>query len=168
MSRVLKPSNALCSPGTAPWSDFVTAMCGPVGFSVMVLGRSSRGLCWKCHPAETLRTRLHNTGVGWGRTPEDFGRFEVTGKEEDRSRFKTSTLRDVAKTAPYMHDGSLAALREVVEFYSRGGTPNPNLDPIMKPLQLSETEIQSLVDFLEALTGAGASEPQGKDATRTQ
>ena len=127
----------------------------------------SRGLCWKCHSGRNFTDeKLHNTGVGWGRTPGDFGRFEVTGKEEDRARFKTPTLRDVAKTAPYMHDGSLAALREVVEFYSRGGTPNPNLDPIMKPLQLSETEIQSLVDFLEALTGEVAPEPQPKHEER--
>ena len=129
----------------------------------------SRGVCWKCHSGRNLTDeKLHNTGVGWGRTPEDFGRFEVTGKEEDRGRFKTPTLRDVARTAPYMHDGSLASLREVVQFYSRGGTPNPNLDPVMKPLQLSETEIRSLVDFLEALTGDADPEPQGRDEKRAQ
>ena len=89
--------------------------------------------------------------------PPDLGRFEGSGNEADLGRFKTPTLRDAARTASYMHDGSLATLREVVEFYNRGGMANPNLDPIMRPLKLSENEIQSLVGFLEALTGQSAS-----------
>jgi cytochrome c peroxidase len=81
------------------------------------------------------------------------GRFQVTHQDSDRGRFKTPSLRDVARTAPYMHDGSLATLRDVVEFYSRGGTPNPHLDEAMQPLQLTPSEVDSLVSFLEALNG---------------
>ncbi|MBI4661912.1 MAG: cytochrome-c peroxidase [Verrucomicrobia bacterium] len=114
----------------------------------------SRGLCWKCHSGRNFTDeKFHNTGVSWGKAPLDLGRFEVSGKEEDRGRFKTPTLRQAARTAPYMHDGSLATLREVVEFYNHGGTSNPNLDPIMRPLNLSENDIRSLVSFLESLTG---------------
>jgi len=114
----------------------------------------SKGLCSKCHSGRNFTDeKFRNTGVSWGKAPNDSGRFEVTGHEADRGRFKTPTLRDVSKTAPYMHDGSLVSLREVVEFYNRGGVPNPNLDPSMKPLNLSDSEIQNLVDFLEALSG---------------
>ena len=67
----------------------------------------------------------------------DPGRFEVTSRPEDRGAFKTPTLREVARTAPYMHDGSLATLDAVVNFYSDGGRRNPNLDPEIRPLRLT-------------------------------
>lgn len=114
----------------------------------------SRGGCWRCHSGPNLTDEaFHNTGVSWGRTPLDLGRFEVTGVDADRGRFKTPTLRDVARTAPYMHDGSLATLEDVVEFYNRGGNPNPHLDPIVQPLRLSQDDAKSLVAFLKALSG---------------
>lgn len=121
----------------------------------------SRGLCWKCHSGRNFTDeKFHNTGVAWGKNPSDHGRFEADGNDEHRGSFKTPTLRNVAETGPYMHDGSMATLREVVEFYSRGGTPNPNYDPIMRPLNLSETDIESLVRFLESLTGGSTLLPQ--------
>jgi cytochrome c peroxidase len=83
----------------------------------------------------------------------DLGRFVWTGKEEDQGAFKTPTLRDVARTAPYMHDGSLRTLEEVVAFYDRGGNPNPALDPALQPLSLDDEEKADLVAFLEALNG---------------
>lgn len=114
----------------------------------------SRGGCWKCHSGPNYTDEsFHNTGVSWGEEPLDLGRFRVTQDEEDRGRFKTPPLRDVARTAPYMHDGSIKSLREVVQFYNRGGGPNPNLDHRIKPLGLTEQEVGFLVDFLEALTG---------------
>ena len=73
-------------------------------------------------------------------------------RESDRGKFKTPTLRGVAQTAPYMHDGSIRALREVVEFYNRGGNKNPNLDPVIVPLDLSNQQIDHLAQFLEALS----------------
>jgi len=89
--------------------------------------------------------------------PDD-GRFEVTADERDRSAFRTPTLRNVALSAPYMHDGSLATLREVVDFYDRGGNQNDNLDALMVPLYLSEQDKQDLVAFMRALTGANVHE----------
>jgi cytochrome c peroxidase len=83
----------------------------------------------------------------------DSGRFEITGDPSDRGRFRTPTLRNVALTAPYMHDGSLASLHEVVRFYDQGGIPNPNLDPRIRPLGLAAREIADLVAFLGSLTG---------------
>ncbi|MGH0037867.1 MAG: cytochrome c peroxidase [Myxococcota bacterium] len=85
--------------------------------------------------------------------PRDLGRYEVTGDPADRWRYRTPSLRNVALTAPYMHDGSLASLSEVVRFYDRGGVANPGLDPRVRPLGLSESERRDLVAFLESLTG---------------
>jgi len=82
----------------------------------------------------------------------DSGRLEVTDRPEDLHRFKTPSLRNVALTAPYMHDGSLPTLSSVVEFYDRGGVPHDGLDPLITPLGLSAAEKTALVAFLEALT----------------
>lgn len=87
----------------------------------------------------------------------DLGRYEITGDPADRWKFKTPSLRNVALTAPYMHDGSIQTLREVVEFYNRGGEPNPLLDPAVHALGLNETEIEDLVAFLKSLTGSNVS-----------
>ncbi|HSF06060.1 MAG TPA: cytochrome c peroxidase [Methylomirabilota bacterium] len=83
----------------------------------------------------------------------DLGRHEVTLVPADLWKFRTPTLRNVALTAPYMHDGSLRTLPDVVRFYNRGGQPHPGLDPRLRPLGLTETEMAALVEFLEALTG---------------
>ncbi|MGI9517243.1 MAG: cytochrome-c peroxidase, partial [Pirellulaceae bacterium] len=85
--------------------------------------------------------------------PLDLGRFEVTDEADHKGQFKTPTLRNVGMTAPYMHDGSIATLREVVEFYNKGGGDNPHLDSRMKSLNLTEQEIDDLVAFLKALDG---------------
>jgi cytochrome c peroxidase len=83
----------------------------------------------------------------------DDGRFEVTADPADRWKYKTPGLRNVALTAPYMHDGSLATLREVVEYYDRGGEPHDLLDARIRPLGLEPGEVDDLVAFLESLTG---------------
>jgi cytochrome c peroxidase len=87
------------------------------------------------------------------RPPSDLGRYEVTQDPADRWRYKTPTLRNVALTAPYMHNGTFGTLREVVEFYNRGGVPNPLLDPLIRPLGLTNEETAQIVVFLESLTG---------------
>lgn len=89
-------------------------------------------------------------------TPElaDLGREEVTGRQEDRWRFRTPSLRNVALTGPYMHDGSLPTLESVVRFYAAGGSPHSGQDPRIRPLNLSGTEVADLVAFLESLTGS--------------
>lgn len=98
--------------------------------------------------------RFHNIGVGFdehGNT-SDLGREEATRELSDRGAFKTPTLRNVALTAPYMHDGSLATLKDVVDHYNKGGVPNPNLDFDVKPLHLTERDKADLVAFMESLT----------------
>lgn len=110
----------------------------------------SKGRCWQCHAGKNFTDEaFHNTGVGWGGT--DLGRFAVTKAEADRGRYKTPSLRGVKLTAPYMHDGSLKTLDEVVEFYNRGGGANPHLDSVVRPLGLSKQELADLVAFLKAL-----------------
>jgi cytochrome c peroxidase len=87
-----------------------------------------------------------------GRLADD-GRVAITGRPEDRGAFKTPTLREIARTAPYMHDGTLATLADVVDFYNRGGHLNPHLDPEIRPLNLAADESHALLVFLGALTG---------------
>ena len=114
-----------------------------------------RGGCTTCHLGPSFTDeQFHNTGVAWhdGRLL-DSGRFNVTGAPRDRGAFKTPTLREVARTAPYMHDGSLATLEAVVDFYSEGGRANPFLDPEMRPRDFTIEEKRALVAFLRALTG---------------
>jgi cytochrome c peroxidase len=99
--------------------------------------------CGTCHSGSGLTDeRFHNLGVGMGAREPDLGRFAVTQIEKDKGAFKTPTLRNVAKTAPYMHDGSLATLRDVVDFLDKGGQKNPWLASEMAPLGLSEQEKQ--------------------------
>lgn len=113
----------------------------------------SRANCWKCHSGKNYSDeKFHNTGVSWGGTPVDLGRYEVTKNAEDRGRFKTPSLRGVAKTAPYMHDGSIKTLEEVIAYYSKGGNANTHLDPALKPLNLTEREQADLLAFLKALS----------------
>ena len=83
----------------------------------------------------------------------DLGRYEVTHDHSDRWRYKTPIIRNIAITAPYMHDGSLSTLQEVVMFYNQGGHPHDKQDPLITPLQLNKDEIDALVDFLNTLTG---------------
>jgi cytochrome c peroxidase len=116
---------------------------------------SSKANCWFCHSGGNFSDELfHNTGIGWnGRGRTDEGRFLVTHVDADRGAFKTPTLREVARRPPYMHDGSVATLDEVVEHYDRGGVPNGALDPALKPLHLTAEEKRALVAFLRTLTG---------------
>jgi cytochrome c peroxidase len=113
--------------------------------------------CIFCH-AEPLFTdeQFQNTGVAWqaeSTTYKDDGRFMVSNQPRDRGKFKTPTLREIARTAPYMHDGSLATLEAVVDFYDQGGRPNQNLFPLLRPIGLTPVEKQQLIKFLEALSG---------------
>lgn len=113
----------------------------------------SRAGCWKCHSGPNLSDEsFHNTGVGARDGQAEPARQAITGDERDRGRFKTPTLRALSFTAPYMHDGSLATLEEVVDFYARGGNPNPALDPLLAELELSPEERRALVAFLHALS----------------
>ena len=115
--------------------------------------------CNQCHLGNNFTdSRFHNIGIGWDprtKTFRDDGRFIVTKDPADRGAFKTPTLREVTKHAPYMHDGSMATLKEVVEFYNRGGVKNPALDPKIQPLHLTPPEVEAIVELLKALEGEG-------------
>ena len=87
------------------------------------------------------------------RPPGDLGYYEITQNPDDRWKYRTPSLRNVDLTAPYMHDGSLATLEAVVEFYDRGGIQNERLDPLLRPLGLNQSEQSDLVAFLKSLTG---------------
>ncbi len=121
-----------------------------------------KGNCTACHPIGLFTdNQFHNIGVGVDDQGEltDVGRYEVSKNEADRGAFKTPSLRNIALTAPYMHDGGLKTLKEVVDFYIGGGNSNPHLDPQLKVLTpTTETgEVNwsgaDLEAFLEALTG---------------
>jgi cytochrome c peroxidase len=114
-----------------------------------------RAGCSICHVGPNFSDeQFHNTGVAWRDDKLlDQGRFAVSGNERDRGAFKTPTLREIARTAPYMHDGSLATLEDVVDFYSEGGRKNPHLDPEIRPRALTAGEKHALVAFLKTLSG---------------
>lgn len=122
------------------------------GFRVFV----GKGQCLRCHFGFNFTDeRFHNLGIDWDKDHIDVGRYGVTKVSKDLGAFKTPTLREVARTAPYMHDGRFATLRQVVDFYDQGGIPNPHLDPVIKPLNLTDSEKEDLVKFLHALNGEG-------------
>ena len=85
----------------------------------------------------------------------DVGRYNVTKDKKDIGAFKTPTLREIARTAPYMHDGRFATLEEVVDHYNGGGVKNPFLDNQVIPLKLTESEKRDLVEMLRTLNGEG-------------
>ena len=111
--------------------------------------------CAACHAgANFTDEQYHNLGVGMEAKEPDLGRFDVTKQEKDRGAFKTPTLRNVALSPPYMHDGSQETLEEVIDWYNKGGHKNPWLSDKMKPLNLTEQEKADLLAFmLEGLTG---------------
>jgi cytochrome c peroxidase len=112
--------------------------------------------CDRCHEGANFTLNAYaNLGIGSDKPDPDVGRFGVTKDPRDWGVFKTPTLREIEHTAPYMHDGSLQTLEDVVEFYNRGGTPNRNLDPNLKRLDLTDAEKRELVAFLKALSGEG-------------
>ena len=85
--------------------------------------------------------------------PADLGRYEITQNPADRWKYRTPSLRNVALTAPYMHNGSFGTLEDVVRFYNAGGVPGETLDTLIRPLGLDDAEIGALVEFLKSLTG---------------
>ena len=132
-----------------------------------VFRNPAKGNCAQCHTigerASLLTDGLfHNLGTGMDSNGEltDPGRYAVTKLEADRGAFRTPSLRNVARTAPYMHDGRLKSLREVIDFYIGGGSSNPQLDPMIRPLILSAGEREDLEVFLEALTGEAPNDPK--------
>jgi cytochrome c peroxidase len=115
-----------------------------------------KGHCTRCHSGFNFTDeKFHNIGIGWDTNTVDLGRYLVTKNAEDIDAFKTPTLREIARTAPYMHDGRFKTLEEVVNFYNQGGIKNPHQDDMIIPLELTEQEKQDVVALLKSLNGEG-------------
>jgi cytochrome c peroxidase len=126
---------------------------GPAWYETMVRRIGTEGVPVELAPdVSTVLPHAAVAGVG-APPPSDLGRYEVTGDPVDRWRIRTPTLRNVALTAPYMHDGSFSTLDEVVQFYNHGAYPHDGLDPALRPLDLGERDRDDLVAFLGSLSG---------------
>lgn len=142
------------------YKDDKTALSPAAIRGLAIFTDKKRGNCSTCHTigesyALFSDGKFHNIGAGINSSGEmtDLGRYEQTKVEADKGAFRTPGLRNVALTAPYMHDGSLRTLKDVVDFYAGGGTSNPQLDSEIHELKLSGQERADLVAFLESLTG---------------
>ncbi len=112
---------------------------------------SERLSCGNCHTGFNFtNNQFENNGLY--EDYEDDGRQRVTGLPEDDGKFRIPTLRNIEKTAPYMHDGSLSTLEAVVDHYNAGGSGHHNKSPLIKPLNLSAQEQSDLIAFLKSLT----------------
>jgi len=155
LSRALASYVRSILSGNSPFDRFASgdrAALSDEGQRGLALFRG-KGNCTACHVGPNFTDeRPHNTGIAWRSSgtaapaPSDDG--------AGAGAFKTPTLREIARTAPYMHDGSVLTLEEVVEFYDRGGQPNPHLDAEIRPTRFTLDERRALVAFLRALTGA--------------
>ena len=114
---------------------------------------SDKAGCFHCHPGGTL-TNGGFFNNGSYREGGDTGRQQVTGRTGDLGKFKVPGLRNVAASGPYMHDGSLATLEDVIDQYAKGGNGNAATDPTIVPLSLSAQDRADLLAFLRALTDA--------------
>ena len=111
--------------------------------------------CGICHNGPALTdSGFHNIGVKQhGPLKVDLGRYNISKDEFDKGAFKTPGLRSVSQSAPYMHEGSEATLKGVIDFYNRGGDVAENRSPLITPLELNDQEVSELVEFLKALDG---------------
>ncbi|TVR77206.1 MAG: cytochrome-c peroxidase [Saprospirales bacterium] len=141
-----------------PWDRF--ALHGEEIDPAVIRGKAifdSKGMCLECHfTPDFTADEFKNVGIFDGINFKDVGRYGITGDSTDLGRFKVPGLRNVAITAPYMHNGMFKTLHEVLEFYNdtRNFVANPiNQDPLLKePLGLTENEMDDVVAFLKALT----------------
>jgi cytochrome c peroxidase len=112
--------------------------------------------CDACHLGFNFSDESYmNIGIGMDKPDPDPGRYAISKDEADFGAFKTPTLREVEHTAPYMHDGSLKTLEDVIDHYDKGGIKNPHLSEKMKPLHLTDQDKADLLAFLKALSGEG-------------
>lgn len=172
--------------GNSRWDQFnagdLSALTIPERRGLAVF--TGKGRCDQCHSGWNLTDeKFHNIGIGWDKEPVDVGRLAVTGKKRDNGSFKTPTLREISRTAPYMHDGRFGTLEEVVDYYNEGVIANPFLDAemvrpalflqktldssdgssqseenasvVVKELNLTALEKSDMVAFLGALEGEG-------------
>lgn len=113
---------------------------------------NGKAMCFKCHNGPDLTDgAFHNIGLP---QTEDNGRAKITKNEEDTRAYKTPTLREVANTAPYFHNGQFETLEAVIAYYSAGGGEDDFKDPLKEPLNLKPEEQEDLVEFLKSLSGS--------------
>lgn len=138
--------------GNAPYDRYVNGDKSAMSESArrgknLFFGKAN---CGACHAGSSfMDNAFHNIGVGMSADKPDVGRKAISKLDGDNGAFKTPTLRDIDRTAPYMHDGSQATLEEVVEHYNKGGIPNEWLDEEIFPLHLTPEEKADLVTFMK-------------------
>jgi cytochrome c peroxidase len=147
--------------GNSPWDRWRAGDASAVSDQVkqgheLFFGKAA---CNQCHLGQNFTDNLfHNLGIGWDAAQQAFadsGRVRISKLDADTGAFKTPTLRELTKRAPYMHDGSVATLQAAVEHYNKGGNANPHLSPKIQALQLTPEEKDALVAFMQALDGEG-------------
>ena len=150
MARALASYVRTILSGNSPYDRYIAGDRGALDAEAQLGLKVFRGKgnCIACHLGPNLTDdQFHNTGSAWR-----------DGKLTDNGRangaFKTPTLREAALTGPYMHNGSLKTLEDVIDFYDKGGIANPHLDPEMRKLNLTGPEKKALVTFLHSLTGS--------------
>jgi cytochrome c peroxidase len=115
-----------------------------------------KGRCTRCHSGFNFADEeFHNLGIDWDTNRADLGRYSVEKHPGTVGGFKTPTLREIARTAPYMHDGRFATLEEVIDFYDQGGLTNHHLSNLIIPLGLTSQEKKDLLEYMRALNGEG-------------
>jgi cytochrome c peroxidase len=144
--------------GNAPYDRFKNGDKNAMSASA-IRGKDiffNKTACDSCHLGFNFTDGSYaNIGIGMDQPAPDLGRYAVSKREEDKGAFKTPTLREIEHTGPYMHDGRLKTLEDVLEHYDKGGIANPYLDERLKPLKLSKRDKQDLVAFLKSLSGEG-------------
>jgi cytochrome c peroxidase len=143
--------------GNSPYDKYVAGDKSALSESAengMRLFFSDRLKCSVCHSGPNFTDeKFYNNGTKIDSLNQDLGRYLVTNKEDDRGKFRTPTLRDISRSSPYMHNGSLKGLDALIDFYNEGGIPNQYQSPIIKPLNLNKEEKRDLKSFLRSLTG---------------
>ena len=140
--------------GTSPYDAYLGGETDALSQAALrgeALFNGERAQCFHCHAGYNFTNNaFRNNGID--ANDPDEGRREVTLKDSDLGKFKVPTLRNVAVSAPYMHDGALATLVDVIDAYVAGGRGHPNTDPNIQPLDLSADDKADLLAFLESLS----------------
>jgi len=143
--------------GNSPYDKYVAGDKSALSESAvrgMKLFFSDQLKCAVCHSGPNFTDeKYHNNGAKIDSLNQDLGRYLVTKKEDDKGKFRTPTLRDISRSSPYMHNGSVKGLTALVEFYNEGGITNNFQSSVIKPLHLTEEEKIDLKSFLRSLTG---------------
>lgn len=154
ITRALATFERSLISGSSPYDQYTSCGCRDAMDAAELRGMelffSERTDCFRCHGGFNFTSyAFENNGLY--EEYADVGRMRFTHDSTDLARFKVPSLRNLAYTAPYMHDGSMASLGAVIDHYNSGGKPHPSKSPLVRPLQLSEQEKNDLIAFLIAL-----------------